>query len=660
MNRLKTEKSPYLLQHADNPVDWFPWGPEAFDEARRTDRPVFLSVGYSTCHWCHVMARESFRDEAVAAALNRDFIAVKVDREERPDVDGVYMEACVAISGSGGWPLTVLLTPAGEPFWAGTYLPREQLLRLLDEAAGMWQTQRAAVLDIGKTLTERLRAAAEPGPGEPRRALAERAAASFVRRLDRDWGGFGWAPKFPMAHNLLFLLRYAQRTGDTGAREAAELTLERMARGGIFDQVGGGFARYATDARWLVPHFEKMLYDNALLALAYTEAWQMTGRAFYRRVACRTLDYILAELTDPRGGFFCGQDADSGGREGGYYVFTLDELARLLGADAPRFCRRFGVTRAGNFAEGETVLSLLDAPDWEAEDAGMDALLGRVYAYRKERAALHRDDKVLTAWNGLAIAALARAGLVFGEGRYLAAAQRAADFLTESLTGADGRLLARWRAGEAAHPGKLEDYAFYAWGLLELYDAVFRTELLERAVQAADVLLEQFFDREQGGFYPYAADGEQLLTRKKDSADGALPSGNGAAGLVLSRLSRLTGEERFRAAAEKQLRFLAGAAEAAPTGHSLTLLTLLETQWPGGELVAAAAETPAELTAFLREKPRIGVSVLVKTRENEKRLAAAAPFTASYPVPETGAAYYWCREGRCERPAASLADVDAP
>lgn len=655
-NRLQYEKSPYLLQHAENPVDWRPWGADAFEEARREDKPVLLSIGYSTCHWCHVMAHESFEDEAVAEAVNRAFLPIKVDREERPDVDAVYMAACIAQTGSGGWPLTALLTPEQKPFWAGTYLPRRQLLSLLDQAARLWREDRGTLLAAGDALTEFLRREEAARPGVPKRELVESGAALFRRMFDRQWGGFGQAPKFPAAHNLLFLLCYAGRTGDVGAREMAESTLEHMYRGGLFDHVGGGFSRYSTDRRWLVPHFEKMLYDNALLAMAYLEAYQQSGRSYYRTVVRRTLDYVLAELTDPQGGFCCGQDADSEGVEGKYYVFTPEELVRHLGPEAELFCRRFGVTGRGNF-EGKSIPNLIDTPDWETEPEDLRALLARVRSYRQGRTRLHRDDKVLTAWNGLMIAALARAGLVLEEPCYLEAAQRAAAFIRRELTGADGGLLARWREGEAAHLGKLEDHAFYAWGLLELYGATLRIECFEEAERTARRLLEDFFDEAGGGFYPYAKQGEQLITRTKETYDGAMPSGNAAAALVLSRLARLTGETRWRTAAELQFRYLAGAAQDNPAGHSFTLLALLEELWPTAELVCTSREIPAELVAFLGKRSRPGLTVLVKTPENGARLAVLAPFTAEYPCPAAGARYYLCREGACAPPAERLEDV---
>ena len=656
-NRLSTERSPYLLQHAENPVDWRPWGPEVFEEAKRTDKPVLLSIGYSTCHWCHVMAHESFEDETVAQAVNAAFLPVKVDREERPDVDAVYMAACLAMNGSGGWPLTVLLTPDQKPFWAGTYLPKDQLLHLLRKAARLWREDRAGVLATGDTLTAHLQQEGQTRPGTPSRELVRQAVSQFAQSYDERWGGFGAAPKFPTPHNLIFLLRYAQLAKEEHAREMALHTLNNMYRGGLFDHVGGGFSRYSTDQHWLVPHFEKMLYDNALLALAYTEAFQHTRCPIYGEITRRTLDYVLRELSGPQGGFCCGQDADSDGVEGKYYALTPDELAQALGGvDGLRFCQWYGITPEGNF-EGKSIPNLLGQSQFDQDPEDMAALREQMYAYRLSRTALHRDDKVLTAWNGLVMAALARAGLVLDEPWYLDAARQTAEFLAEKLTTSDGRLLARWRDGDAAHPGKLDDYAFLAYGLLELYSATFDASYLTRAVGLADCLLKLFFDGERGGFYPYASDGEQLLTRTKEAYDGAMPSGNSIAALVLFRLSRLTGEMRWREAADLQLSWLAGAAEGYPAGHSFAMLACLEELWPTAELVITAQKPPEELRGFLREAPRLGLTVLVKTQENAGTLAALAPFTKDYPIPAQGARYYLCQGGACAQPVDSIPEL---
>ncbi|HBI64274.1 MAG TPA: hypothetical protein DDX51_04055, partial [Clostridiales bacterium] len=401
MNQLQYEKSPYLLQHAENPVDWRPWGAAAFAAAQKKDKPVFLSIGYSTCHWCHVMAHESFESEEVAGLINREYIPVKVDREERPDVDAVYMAACIAMNGSGGWPLTVLLTPDQKPFWAGTYLPKAQLLSLLRQAAGLWKDNRDDVLAAGEAMTEHLRQEEEFQPETPGRALAEAGVSSFSRLFDAQWGGFGRAPKFPTPHNLLFLLRYARLTHHAHAREMAEQTLEHMYRGGIFDHVGGGFSRYSTDREWLAPHFEKTLYDNALLALAYTEAWQDGRLALYRSVAERTLDYCLRELRDEQGGFYAGQDADSEGEEGAYYLFTPAEVKAVLGESEGRgFCECYDITEEGNF-HGKSIPNLLLNQRWQLVPEGYGAYREKLRHARQERLPLATDNKVLTGWNGL-------------------------------------------------------------------------------------------------------------------------------------------------------------------------------------------------------------------------------------------------------------------
>ena len=656
-NQLQFEKSPYLLQHKENPVNWLPWGSAAFEIAQAEDKPVFLSIGYSTCHWCHVMAHESFEDEDVAAAINQGFIPIKVDREERPDIDAVYMAACVAMTGSGGWPLTVLMTPEQKPFWTGTYLSKKDLLSLLKEGQQLWREKRETLLFAGDELTAYLQKEEAVRPGTPKRELVLRAANQYAQSFDPHWGGFGRAPKFPTPHNLIFLMRYARRTGNDSAMDMAEKTLEAMYRGGLFDHVGGGFSRYSTDERWLVPHFEKMLYDNALLIFAYTEAFQFTKKPLYAMVLRRTAEYVLRELEAPQGGFYCGQDADSEGIEGKYYVFTPAELEELLGRErAGAFCRRYNMTAQGNF-EGCSIPNLIGQQDITEEPSGMDAIRQQLRAYRLKRTVLHKDDKILTAWNGLMIAALAKAGVE--DPSYLEAASRAAAFIDKYLTAQDGRLLARWRDGQSDHPGKLEDYAFYAWGLLELYGATLRIEYLEKSQHLAGLLLDHFFDREHGGLYPYASDGEQLLTRSKEVYDGAMPSGNAVAALVFSRLARLTGETKWREAPRLQLSYLSAAVEAYPVGHSFTMLTLLEELWPSMELVCTADRVPAELTAFLRRNPHPEMSVLVKTPENQDRLSALAPFTQAYPVSSHETLYYLCQNGACSQPVSNISELES-
>lgn len=608
------------------------------------------------------MAHESFEDLQAAEALNSNFICIKVDREERPDVDAVYMSVCQALTGSGGWPLTILMTPEQKPFWAGTYLPKRGqygrigLMELLGAVAQQWKSNRKRMLEAGEKITDFLKEQEQalPSPSEPSRELLRSAVSFFRDSYDSRWGGFGIAPKFPAAHNLLFLLRYSLLAGDPSGQEMAEHTLLQMYRGGIFDHIGGGFSRYSTDEKWLVPHFEKMLYDNALLALAYLEAYRLTRRPIYRTVTERTLGYVLRELTDEQGGFYCGQDADSDGVEGKYYVFTPQEIRQTLGnPDGDLFCHRFGITEQGNF-EGKNIPSLLCDPDFEKDAPEVEALCRKVYAYRLARTRLKKDDKILTSWNALMIAALAAAGSLLDEPAFLLAAEKARRFIDEKMTDAHGRLYLRWREGEAAYPGHLDAYAFYAFALLALYRATFDVEAFRRALQIAGQMLELFSDP-AGGFFLYASDSERLISRPKELYDGAMPSGNSVAALVLCRLAQLTGEPKWQEARDRQLRFLTGVLQRSPADHSAALLALSEVLYPSQELVCAAPgpETPPELKLFLREHVLPNLGVLFKTERTQAGLAEAAPFTASYPIPADRPLYYLCRDGACSAPVSS-------
>lgn len=667
-NRLINEKSPYLLQHAHNPVDWFPWANEAFAKAEREDKPVFLSIGYSTCHWCHVMAHESFEDADAAAALNRNFISIKVDREERPDVDAVYMTVCQALTGSGGWPLTVLMTPEQKPFWAGTYLPKSSrygmmgLLDLLDAAAHQWKINREKLTAAGDEIVSLLRQPAEgskPSAEVDRKTLRE-ACLWFQNTFDKRWGGFGNPPKFPTPLNLLFLLKYAVLEKDAKAQMMAEHTLTQMYRGGIFDHIGGGFSRYSTDEKWLVPHFEKMLYDNALLAGVYLEAFHQTRHPLYRRVAERTIGYVLRELADKDGGFYCGQDADSDGIEGKYYVFTPEEIQSVLGPkDGEMFCRWFGIKAAGNF-EGKCIPNLIENPEYKEAPALMNELCSKLYEYRLKRTRLHKDDKVLTAWNAMMIAALADAWRLLREPAYLNAAEKAWRFVTQRLTDRNQHLLHRWRDGEAAGGGQLDDYAFSVFALLKLYEATFDAEYLQRAAEVAGQMAERFFDEKEGGFFLYAKDSEQLISRPKEVYDGAIPSGNSVAASALARLSQLTGEKKWMEYSDQQLSYLAGHVQTFPAGHSAALLAFVPSLYSSQQLICVTAEnqiTP-EFQKFMRENDLPLLSTLVKTKENQLTLAKAAPFTKEYPFPKNATAYYLCKNGACTAPVYSLQDLE--
>ena len=651
-NRLSKEKSPYLLQHKDNPVDWYPWCEEAFQKARAEDKPIFLSIGYSTCHWCHVMAHESFEDEKTAKLLNK-FVCIKVDREERPDVDAVYMNVCQALTGSGGWPLTIFMTPDQKPFFAGTYFPKTSrygqpgLQDLLRQIAELWRTDREELRQSGSRIASKLQCSKAPVSNAPDRSLVLRGYQMLRQSFDLTWGGFGRAPKFPMPHNLLFLMRFYTAEGEPEALQMAEHTLQAMAAGGIFDHIGGGFSRYSTDKKWLVPHFEKMLYDNALLILAYLEAFQLTQNPYYADIARRTADYILRELTDPQGGFYCGQDADSDGVEGKYYVFTPEEIKQVLGdEDGALFCQMYDITTAGNF-EGKSIPNRIVKSDscWNEHDPRLLKLL----EYRRTRAHLHLDKKILLSWNAWTIIAFAAAGSVLDDTRYLDGAVKAYEFIKAYMTDERGRLFLRFCDGEAAHAGQLDDYAVYALALTELYSRTFDTKYLKEAVRYAGQMIDLFEDKESGGFYMTAYDAEQLITRPKEIYDGALPSGNSAAAMALERLAGLTGELRFRKAADRQHAFLAGQIGEHPSAHCYALLAMSRVLYPHRELLCAGTGIPAEMVHYMKTQPFHDVSMLYKSPENEKELATLAPFTKDYPV-SAHPIYYLCENGACHKP----------
>ncbi len=661
LNRLSKEKSPYLLQHKENPVDWYPWGEEAFQKARQEDKPVFLSIGYSTCHWCHVMAHESFEDDKVAEILNRDYICVKVDREERPDIDAVYMSVCQAVTGSGGWPLTIFLTPEQKPFFAGTYFPKQGrygqfgLVELLERVAYLWKNERQELLRAGNQITQAINQSQSIGEQKPDQAIIETAYHQLLRRFDHKWGGFGRAPKFPTPHNLLFLLRYAHAMQESDALKMATVTLEDMVRGGIHDHIGGGFSRYSTDEKWLVPHFEKMLYDNALLLMTYVAAYQHTGKEFFADVAHRTATYILRELTDEQGGFYCGQDADSEGVEGKYYVFTPEEAKTVLGeTDGAEFCRLYDITDSGNF-EGKSIPNRIHAAEhgWERQDLRLQKL----YDYRLQRTQLHKDDKVLLSWNSWTIIALAKAGQALGEKRYLDGAMKAHQFIRKEMTNKNDRLYLRWRDGEAVNAGQLDDYAVYTLALLELYRVTFDTAYLQEAIHRAEQMAALFEDS-QGGYFMTAADSEQLIARPKDTYDGAIPSGNSAAAMVLQRLAALTGEMKWQDAADRQMEFLAAAIGEYPASSCFGVLAMMDALYPHRELVCAVKDgLPDELLRYLKENPAEDIQILLKTEANTELLAQCVPFTQDYPIPETGAMYYLCENGACKAPVKSFSEL---
>ena len=637
-NHLQHETSPYLLQHAENPVDWYPWGEAAFRRAREEDKPVFLSIGYSTCHWCHVMAHESFEDAGIAEILNRYFVSIKVDREERPDIDSIYMAVCQAFTGSGGWPTSIFMTAEQKPFFAGTYFPksgrggRPGLRELLLVIHEKWETDRTALLRQADAVVSALRqSGGEPGTADG--GLLDSAVLLYKQTYDRKNGGFGDAPKFPTPHNLLFLLTYYERRRDAACLEMAERTLVQMYRGGLFDHIGFGFCRYSTDRRFLVPHFEKMLYDNALLILAYCKAYAVTKKALYLEIAEKTAAYVLREMTSPEGGFYSAQDADSDGEEGKYYLFTPKEIIGLLGqADGEAFNRRFDISESGNF-EGKNIPNLLNS---EPSDNTSDGVLEKVYQYRRKRCALHLDDEVLTSWNALMTAALCRLYRVSGKAMYLTAAKQADDFIQKYLWEKE-TLFVSFRAGRRGAKGFLDDYAACLYAQLALYGATLEQSYLDRAEGLCGDVLVSFRDRENGGFYLYASDSETLILRPKETYDGAIPSGNSLMAWNLVRLAQLTGGSGYEREAERQLNFLAADAERYPAGYAMFLLALLDWESPPPKVTAVLAEGEEKFTI----PPNAVVRLL------------PGP-TKEFPLKDGKTTFYVCRDRSCLPPVNDL------
>ncbi len=685
-NRLIFESSPYLLQHARNPVDWNPWGAQALARAVAEDKPIFLSIGYSTCHWCHVMEHESFEDPEVARLMNEAFVCIKVDREERPDVDQVYMATCQAMTGQGGWPLTIVATPQGKPFFAGTYFPRQTrmgrvgMLELVPKLSELWSKERERVEGSADQIVQMVQSMSHGGaPAELDPKLLQSAEQWFRSSFDTLHGGFGGAPKFPVPHNLRFLLRRHARTQSKDLLVMAEQTLTAMRLGGLFDQVGFGFHRYSTDEQWLLPHFEKMLYDQALLVEAYVDAWTLTGDEFYRRTARETLEYMTRKLRSQDGLFRSAEDADSFNEEGeleegAFYVWTPAQLRSVLGReDAGLFAELFGVREGGNFVEestghrtGGNILHLERRLEASAQDRGMETeqLLARVeqmrdllFRAREARVRPLEDDKRLTDWNGLAIAALAASGAAFDEPRWTAIARNAADRLLEHLRDpVSGRLWKRSRAGQAGVPAVLDDYAFTSHGLLTLYFATGEIRYLQSARELVEHALQEFWDKERGGFFLTARDGEALFSRPRESYDGALPSGNGVLAGVLLELARYTGDTRFEDRARELLRALAEDVSRAPFGHTRTLLALDFSIGPALEIVLVGrAGEPVfeEMQRVVRSSYRGHLVLHVKNTLDPEAVAALtrqAPFTEPLVAKDDQPTAYVCRQFACEVP----------
>ncbi|WP_428234891.1 thioredoxin domain-containing protein [Gracilimonas sp.] len=662
-NKLKDEKSPYLKQHAENPVDWYPWGEEAFQKAKEENKPVFLSIGYATCHWCHVMAHESFEDPDIAELMNEAFINVKVDREERPDIDSTYMTVCQMLTGQGGWPLTIIMTPDKEPFFAGTYIPKEArydrigLRQLIPGVKGMWKNEPKRVEKATAKIREGFTRSQEFESGKfPGTEATDFAAEQLAQRYDDVHGGFGSAPKFPSPHNLMFMLRQWKLTGEDRFLHMVTDTLEKMRLGGIWDHIGFGFHRYSTDQEWLLPHFEKMLYDQALLMMAYTEGWQATQNPLFKQTVYEIAEYVERDLLHPEGGFYSAEDADSEGEEGKFYVWEKSEIESLLSDDASQFIDLFNITEEGNFEDEATKqrtgknISHLNSVLNPEQLSRFEEIRTTLFEQREDRVHPLLDDKILTDWNGLIIAALAKAGFAFGEERFTRLAENAFQFIKENLKESD-KLLHRYNDGDAAIDAMGDDYAFLTWGLIELYESTGRPEYLKKAVQLNDQFIEQFWDEDKGGFYFSIADEDQVYGRQKQIFDGAMPSSNSVAMTNLIRLSRLTGNTSLEDYADKIGR--AFSADLIRSGasicHSMQAIQFLHAEAKEITLRGEFSELQ-EVFELLRNRFTPFKVLHWITDEHQESVAEIADYVAAQKRLDDEPTLYICRNFACDQP----------
>jgi len=682
-NKLINEKSPYLLQHAYNPVEWYAWNDEAFNKAKEEDKPVFLSIGYSTCHWCHVMEKESFEDEEIASLMNKSFVSIKVDREERPDIDAVYMAVCQVLTGSGGWPLTILMTPDKKPFFAGTYFPKESkfgrtgLKDLLPKIESYWKTQRQDVLLSANQITDAMQQTNDSRFGKDfTDSIMDLAFRQYNERFDHQFGGFGNAPKFPTPHNLLFLLRYYHRTQNSEALETVTKTLTEMRKGGMYDQIGFGFHRYSTDRHWLVPHFEKMLYDQAMLMLAFTEAYQVTGDELFQQTVYEIHDYVSRELTSANGGFFSAEDADSEGEEGKFYLWNVKEIRKNLGEDAGLFIDLFQIKEEGNFLEpfkgenhGENIPHLLKTVteyanenklNFEALNLKISQLLKKLFEEREKRIHPHKDDKILTDWNGLMIAALAKAGAVFEEEIFIRSAESAVRFILDNLKTGDGLLLHRFRDDEAAINGNLDDYAFIIFAFLELYDATFKVEYLQQAESFQKVLDKHFADDVYGGYFFTSDFAEELIVRQKEIYDGAIPSGNAVTMLNLLKLTKYTGKNEYENKALDLSRAFHEHVKATPMGHPFLMVALEFMLAQNMEIVIVGnpgTEKVREAISAVRKKFMPNKIVIWKNSEESTALDEFSNYTKNLTELNGNPTFYLCKNFTCELPTNDFDEI---
>ncbi|MFA9378448.1 MAG: thioredoxin domain-containing protein [Lachnotalea sp.] len=644
-NKLIKEKSPYLLQHAYNPVNWYPWGEEAFEKAKTEDKPIFLSIGYSTCHWCHVMAHESFENIEVATILNKNFISIKVDKEERPDIDSIYMNMCQSLTGSGGWPTTIFMSSNQQPFFAGTYFPTQSrygiigFTDLIVSIGEKWVQDKEKLIQSGNEITKLLKKE-EIEKSDLSTDLITGAMQLFKKSFDKTYGGFGNAPKFPTAHNLLFLMEYYENTKDKEALEMVEKTLIQMYKGGIFDHIGFGFSRYSTDRFFLAPHFEKMLYDNALLMISYSKAFAITNNKLFKEVAEKIAEYVLRELTHPKGGFYCAQDADSEGVEGKYYVFDYSEIIQLLGNEiGVEFNDYYGITKEGNF-EGKSIPNLLTNTK---SDGRFDSYLNTVYDYRKSRTLLHLDDKILTSWNALMIAAFAILYRVVGNEKYLEVAQNACCFLEENLTVKD-TLYVSFRDGKISNKGFIDDYAFYIYALINMYESTLENSYLERAISLNNKAIDEFYDKENSGFYLYGKNNETLILKPKETYDGAMPSGNSVMAYNLVKLASITKNMDLDKLAKEQLEFMASHASHYLAGYSFYLMALSLYIYPSKEVVC-----------------------VLRNKKDREKIRGTFAFHTSVTILETGndeyklmnekTTFYVCENRSCKPPTNNVEEA---
>ena len=670
MNRLSNEQSPYLLQHADNPVDWYPWGKEAFEKAKELDRPIFLSIGYSTCHWCHVMEHESFEDDSVAKLLNDSFISIKVDREELPEIDHVYMSVCQAMTGGGGWPLTIVMTPAKEPFFAGTYFPKDKrggrsgLFQILPMITDAWTSKRQDIMtSVGQVKNYLNRLNSKPAGNNFSTELITRAYDQFRNGFDEEYGGFFRAPKFPSPHNLIFLMRYYHSFDNKIALDMATKTLKQMRLGGIYDHIGFGFHRYSTDRHWFVPHFEKMLYDQAMIAMAYTEAYHITGDEIFAQTAREIFTYVLRDMTASEGGFYSAEDADSEGEEGKFYIWTEQEITEVLGKDySKEFNDVFSITTSGNYRDEssgkETRLNIPHLKNYNANGNNeLESAREKLFNVREKRIHPLKDDKILTDWNGLMIAALAKAAIVLDEPVYLDAAEKAAEFVLHSISEGE-RLLKRYRNGVAALDAHLDDYAFMAWGLLELYEATFAIKYLSQALDLMNIMVEDFWDDINGGFFLGSDQSEKLIVRSKTAYDGAIPSGNSVAVMNMVKLTRMTGNTNWAELAEKTIRAFSEDVNRVPTGYTLMLTAFMFDTQNSKEIVIVGDSRDRNTKRFLHTI-RAGyaphkVLLFKDTAGNDNKLEQLASWTSTQNSINGKPTVYVCKNFACNQPTSDL------